>query len=294
MSKFEDPNERFNYDESSPSCLVWKKHKRHPSQNGKPCGTITHNSQWAVQFRGMPRMAHRLIWEMFHGHLDSRDIIRTKDGNYLNCKIDNLVLEKYSEKNLQMADIKSGNWKNIFNYKDGMLYWKDSFWSGTNLQVLNAAKGAEVHTTPDKDGYLRVKLGNYAGYMLMLHRIIYEWHHGKIPDKMQIDHINGINTDNTIENLRCVNAFLNARNRKMDSRNKTGVTGVRLRKDKQGVSYIAIWRDGGKEYQKSFSSCKYGEQKAFELACATRASAIEKHNIENPEEQYTQDHGKRN
>lgn len=285
---FDNPNYVFEYDEGAKCCLRWDNPKQ-SAFKGRECGTLTQNNQWAVQFRGMPRMAHRIIWEMHHGEMKVEDTIRTKDGNYLNCKIDNLVLEKYENKNLQMENIKQGDWQNVFDYKGGNLYWKDSFWSGHNLQVLNAEGGSVIHTTPDKDGYLRVKVGNYASYMLMVHRIIYEWHHGEIPKGMQIDHINGIKTDNRIENLRCVTSAVNSRNVKMSSRNKTGYNGVRLK----GVSYVAFWRENGKQSERSYSLNKYGKEEAFRLACEKRDKEIERLNKVYGNEKYTEDHGKR-
>lgn len=286
---FDNPNYVFEYDETSKCCLRWKNPKM-PHLKGKECGTLTHNNQWAVQFRGMPRMVHRIIWEMFYG-LYSKDIIRVKDGDYLNCKLENLVLEKFEDKNPQIESIKKGIWREVFDYRKGMLYWKDSFWSGTNLQVLNAKAGDEVHTTADKDGYLRVKLGNYVSYMMMLHRIIYEWHYGKIPKGMQIDHINRINTDNRIENLRCVSSVVNTRNQKMNIRNKTGFNGVRIREFDKGDYYVAFWRENGKQYDKSYSVNKHGREEAFKLACEKRQKEIDRLNHMYKDERYTEDHG---
>lgn len=288
---FDDPNYVFEYDETAKCCLRWKNPKT-PFLKGQECGTLTQNGHWAVQFRGMPRMAHRIIWEMFY-ELDDKDTIRTKDGDYLNCRISNLVLEPYENKNPQIEAIKQGAWEKVFEYYDGSLYWKDDFWSGANLQILNCEKGNAVHTTEDKDGYLRVKLGNYANYMLMLHRIIYEWHYGKIPKDMQVDHINGINTDNRIENLRCVNQPVNSRNRKKDSRNKTGVPGVRYRKQGSNAYYIAFWRENGKQDEKSFSVNKYGREEAFKLACEKRTKEIDRLNKVYEDDGYTEDHGYR-
>ena len=45
------------------------------------------------------------------------------------------------------------------------------------------------------------------------HRIIWEQHYGKIPEGMQIDHINHIRDDNRIENLRLVTCQQNHFNR---------------------------------------------------------------------------------
>ena len=50
------------------------------------------------------------------------------------------------------------------------------------------------------------------GKRILEHRVIYEMHHGPIPEGMEIDHINGIRDDNRIENLRVVTRTENQHN----------------------------------------------------------------------------------
>lgn len=57
------------------------------------------------------------------------------------------------------------------------------------------------------------------------HRIAWLYVHGKYPEH-QIDHINGIRSDNRIVNLRAVTNADNAKNMSRNKRNKSGVTGV--------------------------------------------------------------------
>ncbi|WIL01678.1 hypothetical protein LGFCKLCI_00078 [Klebsiella phage vB_KpnM_SCNJ1-Y] len=49
---------------------------------------------------------------------------------------------------------------------------------------------------------------------------------GEIEEGMEIDHINGIKTDNRIENLRCVDRFVNCKNASIRKDNTSGATGV--------------------------------------------------------------------
>ena len=67
--------------------------------------------------------------------------------------------------------------------------------------------------------------GAILGRNFLAHRVIYAMHYGKWPNK-QIDHINGIRTDNRIKNLREVTGSENLKNQKISVKNKSGVTGV--------------------------------------------------------------------
>lgn len=62
--------------------------------------------------------------------------------------------------------------------------------------------------------------------MTFAHRVIWEMHNGEVPEGMEIDHINGVKHDNRIENLRCVDRWVNCKNAAMRKDNTSGVTGV--------------------------------------------------------------------
>lgn len=81
--------------------------------------------------------------------------------------------------------------------------------------------GKEALCTISSKGY---KIGHYKKYSLRSHRVIFFLRHGYWPD--QIDHINGIRTDNRIENLRASTNILNSRNRALSATNTSGVCGV--------------------------------------------------------------------
>ncbi len=65
----------------------------------------------------------------------------------------------------------------------------------------------------------------YRYKVLYVHRIIWTMINGEIPDKMEIDHINGDGLDNRIENLRVVNQTEQSRNRPISINNTSGVMG---------------------------------------------------------------------
>ena len=66
-----------------------------------------------------------------------------------------------------------------------------------------------VDCKPTKKGYVRLKCN---GQNVFLHRLVWETFNGPVPEGYEIDHINGIKTDNRLENLRCVTHELNMNN----------------------------------------------------------------------------------
>ena len=71
-------------------------------------------------------------------------------------------------------------------------------------------------------------LKTFNGKQQYEHRYVWEQHNGKIPPKMQIHHINGVKTDNRIENLALVTDAQNKQKQdrwgkgyKIDKRKKT-------------------------------------------------------------------------
>lgn len=74
-------------------------------------------------------------------------------------------------------------------------------------------------------GHSYVQIG--IGYRRFLaHRVIWLLVHGSIDDGMVIDHVNGVGTDNRLENLRLVSSGDNSKNRSVSKRSRSGVLGV--------------------------------------------------------------------
>jgi hypothetical protein len=64
------------------------------------------------------------------------------------------------------------------------------------------------------------------GKLYLVHRIIYEMHHGPIPEDRDIDHINRFRDDNRIGNLRLATRSENRCNHRGHRHNTSGYTGV--------------------------------------------------------------------
>ncbi|CAN5728065.1 hypothetical protein BH24ACI2_BH24ACI2_01630 [soil metagenome] len=61
--------------------------------------------------------------------------------------------------------------------------------------------------------------------------------------------------------------------KKMQSNNKSGIAGVRRGKTAWSEVWSATWTENGRQFHRSFSIEKFGEEEAFKLACKARAEA---------------------
>lgn len=143
----------------------------------------------------------------------------------------------------------------------------------------------------ENNGYHRVFL---KGKRYLVSRIIYYLFNGIDPGALDIDHVDGDNSNDLPKNLRLVTEKLNSRNRKLPSSNKTGVAGIFLFEHKSGrqigqQKYLVQCTIQDKVVTRSFVLLKYGEEKAFELACKAREELLKQ--AEELNEGYTKRHG---
>lgn len=134
------------------------------------------------------------------------------------------------------------NWNDIFEYRDGVLYWKIST-SNKSRKKIGDVAGNQMN-----DGCIMVQA---FGKRMLAHRVVWEMHNGRITNGMHIDHLNHIRNDNRIENLRLVSRTENNRNKSLSKVNKTGVSGVRL---KDGLFEVSIGGGKNKTYIGRFST----------------------------------------
>jgi len=139
-----------------------------------------------------------------------------------------------------MAKIDNIDISNLFQLLEydsetGFFLWKprtpDMF---LNSEAINAAACRSWNTKwAGKPAFTHMAFGYRSGRVhrvfIFAHRVAFAMHYGRWPNKF-IDHINGNRIDNRICNLREVTQTENARNCKLQSRNKSGVTGVHFNK----------------------------------------------------------------
>lgn len=144
-------------------------------------------------------------------------------------------------------------------------------WAGNAQDIAKCYSAEDANST---QGYIRISRNNQIHLM---HRWIWEQIFGAIPDEWEIDHINGIKTDNRLENLRCIPQAAQKRNMPTRVDNVSGVMGVsRWETTRRGNQKVLMWRavatdTQGKQVIKTFSIKKHGEDDAFALACAARS-----------------------
>jgi len=156
-----------------------------------------------------------------------------------------------------MADLTFAQVNELLKYdpETGNLFWRerspDMFTDGEQSAERHCSwwnsrySGKDAFTARDRGGYLS---GTIFGRAYKAHRVIWLLHSGEWPED-DIDHINGDQTDNRLENLRSVSAAENMKNQRIYSNNTSGVAGVSWDK-KRGKWRSHIMSNG---HQKSLS-----------------------------------------
>lgn len=119
-----------------------------------------------------------------------------------------------------------------YDPQSGLLSWlprdRSEFKSDRAYRAwVGRFQNREGFTAMTANGY---KIGRIGQINIFAHRVAWALHYGGWPDG-EIDHINGNRSDNRIANLRVVSTKENARNRRLDHRNTTGVSGVYWHKE---------------------------------------------------------------
>ena len=125
--------------------------------------------------------------------------------------------------------------------------------------TCNAVTAGEVVGSKMSNGYLTA---SRFGKMYRLHRLAWIHYYGEWPDG-DVDHINGIRSDNRLDNLRVLSRSYNNLNKsKANSQNKLGVLGVSV--CKKSKRYVAEFKIDGKRYHKRFDLLEEAEEQYLE------------------------------
>lgn len=117
----------------------------------------------------------------------------------------------------------------------GKLFWKerDAYWfidrhntAKQSRDAFNTRRAGKEAFTANLSGY---KTGRIFGSQFLAHRVAWTIYYGA-PPLANIDHINGIGSDNRIINLRDVSQKENLRNSRRASNNTSGHAGVSFHK----------------------------------------------------------------
>jgi hypothetical protein len=118
--------------------------------------------------------------------------------------------------------------KECFDYVDGKLIWKQRpihhFQDEWRQRIFNSRQAGSVAGTLIS-GYQMV---NFVGRRMSVHRLVFLWHHGFLPD--ELDHIDRNPLNNRIENLRPASHSDNCKNRSLYASNTSGFKGVSFHK----------------------------------------------------------------
>ena len=107
------------------------------------------------------------------------------------------------------------NWSDFFTYDQGNLIWK--------VNLGRKIRAGAIAGTATPRGYITVTLN---GKKYRAHRVIWEMHNGPIPQGLEIDHEDGVRSNNVIGNLSLKTNAGNHLNMARRADNTSGATGV--------------------------------------------------------------------
>lgn len=142
-----------------------------------------------------------------------------------------------------------------FNYDHvtGVITHKDHFHKSKN--------GKRAISTKSANGYLT---GTINGRHVKAHRFAFFWMTGKWP--REIDHFDGVKSNNAWANLREVSSADNQKNRPIPRNCKTGLMGVWFRASR-AKPFVASWADGKRKVTKQYATL-------LDAACARKSMEI--------------------
>lgn len=134
---------------------------------------------------------------------------------------------------------------------DGLLVFADS-------PINKKSKIGKRPGSIDSRGYRQIRV---KGVLTLEHRMVYFMVHGELPKFL--DHIDRDRTNNRIENLRPATFVQNCQNRKVSSKNRSGVKGVHWHKQHKKW-YAEIGVKGKKKFLGLFKDFDKAKEARFD------------------------------
>lgn len=149
--------------------------------------------------------------------------------------------------------------KELFEYKDGFLYWKArpkaDFMDNRGYGAFKANCEGKIAHSEEANLYKKIKLNDKIYFT---HRLIFIWHFGNLTSMQEVDHKDTNPRNNFIDNLRLSDRRENICNTKITSRNTSGVKGVSW--DRFRNKWMAQIKFGDKKIRKRFTVKNDAEQ----------------------------------
>ena len=196
---------------------------------GKKAGTVikSRNSSPCMKIDRVTYTLASIAWTYVHGEYPKTKLCYL-NGNNKDLRIDNIKMSSPS------SELTQGELKEVINYDpaSGLI---------TRVGITGSVcKIGEVMGFIGSDGYRMIKV---RGRTYRAHRLAFLYMEGSLPPDC-VDHINHIRSDNRFCNLRHVTRSENARNKTLSVYNKTGTSGVRIRRSGKFKATISKTTDG--------------------------------------------------
>lgn len=182
---------------------------------------------YSLYFKGKQYIlyTHRVVAEYFipNPKPEEYTIVYHIDGdknnnNYLNLEWTSPKKHNESMKKLNQINQKRGPQKKILNIKEygKVAQFRNSpYYATEDGKILNLEKKIELN--PSRTGkYYRINAAYGLNKKFLVHRMVWEAFNGPIPENVDIDHIDGDQSNNSLNNLQILSHSENLKKRNVD------------------------------------------------------------------------------